>query len=137
MIESVEEPHEVRGDELAWFCVLADGVDLVLLVGDPDMCKESLPVEHQAGIVLANRNRDLSPVVVGLAPVRGRPVGIEVVERFVFRFQPILKLVASDLVVGHLGVFIVDLPAHDVGIVPEAHRHLLGDAAAEFQIVRR
>ena len=64
-------------------------------------------------------------------------MGIEVVERFVFRFQPILKLLARDLVVGHLGIFVVDLPAHDVGIVPEAHRHLLGDAAAEFPIVRR
>ena len=80
VIEAIEKSHEVAGDELPRFGVLADRVDLILLVGSPGSGDESFPVEHQSGIMLAHGNRNFSPVVVGLTPVRGSPVRVQVVE---------------------------------------------------------
>ena len=66
-------------------------------------------------------------------------MGIQVVEGLEFRFQPILKLPAGAIVEGHqcIPVFVVDLPAHNLGIMSEADCHLLGYLAAEFPITRR
>jgi hypothetical protein len=56
--------------------VFADGVDLVLLVRSPGVGDEALPIEHQTGIMAANRDGNFNPVVVGLAPVGSRPVRV-------------------------------------------------------------
>ena len=47
-------------------------------------------------------------------------------------------MLTGEGIVGHPGipVFVVNLPADDVGIVSEPHRHSQGDVAAELPIVR-
>src|SRR5208283_572637 len=50
------------------------------------------------------------------------------------RPQPVLELLARDLVPGEGAVLVVDLPAENAGIVAEPPGHLTGDAAAELAV---
>jgi len=95
MIDAIEVvSHEVAGDELMGIAHSANCVNLSLLIRGPRISDEPLPVQHQAGVVLANRDRDFAPVVVGLAPIGSGPVFVQRVECLVFCFQPILEVAA-------------------------------------------
>ena len=140
VIEAVEKSHEIRGDELARIGMRADRIDLGALENIPFGGAEAIPIEAQAGIVIADGDGNFRPLVVGLAPVGGGPVSVEVGERLVFRLQPIVEFLAGDAVVGEIveaAVFVIDLPANDVGIVAVTQRHLLGDFAREANVKRR
>src|SRR5581483_2737057 len=78
---------------------------------------------------------DLIPVAVGLGPVGGGPALVQVVEGLVVVAKPVLKLraVVGAFAVG--GVFVVDLPADDVGVVTEALGEFGGDDAAELAVL--
>src|SRR5580698_5847642 len=59
---------------------------------------------------------------------------VQAVERLVLRFQPLLEFLFGEVVIRRLGVFIVNLPADDVGIVAIALGHFSRDLTAEFAI---
>ena len=132
-----EESHHVGSDELALVAMGADSLDLITLIVAPSVGDEAHPFEAQARIAASFRNRYLRPIEVGLAPVAGRPVCVEIVEGLVLRFEPVLKVRAGVVVIADVGVFVVDLPSGDVGVVSEALRHLFGDAARELPVAGR
>src|SRR2546429_7076664 len=139
VIEAIEGvAHEIAGDELARIGKRADGTDLILLIARPGKGDEAFPIQHEAGIVRDVGDRDFSPIVVGFAPVGGRPLLIEKVERFVPGFKPIAELVPGVVVEGHLrvAVLVVNLPADDIGVVAVAPSHLGCNTPAEFAIAR-
>ena len=139
MIEAIEPTHKVSGDELTRLCTGTNGVNLRLLIARPAIGNEIFPFEHQSWIGALLRNRNLAPVVVGLAPVSSGPMRVEVFDGLEFFLQPILKLLSRAFIVGHqrVAVFVVDLPADDVRVVPIVLRHLLRNAAAEFAVLGR
>ena len=51
MIEAVEESHEIAGYELPRIGVIADRVDLILLVGSPGVGDKAVPIEINPGLV--------------------------------------------------------------------------------------
>ncbi len=100
MIERVEPvAHEIPGDELPRLDECLQRIDLVLLVVHPCISRKVFPLQHQSGIMFSYRDRDFSPIVIRLAPIRGPPVLIQRIQRVVFLFQPFLEL--------FLGVFVV------------------------------
>ena len=136
MIVAVEEAHHVGGDELAVVRVGADDVELIFLVAAPGVGDEALPAEEETGVAAGGFDRDLRPVVVGFAPVGGGPFVVEVVEGAVAGFEPVVEAGLVGGAVGFVGVFVVDLPADDVGIVAEAFGELLGHGAGKLTIFR-
>jgi len=139
VIEAVEKSHQVSGDKLPLLRLRANRIDLILLVTHPRVGNKVFPLQHQPGIIPFFRNGNLTPRIVSLAPVRGRPVLVQTIERFEFLFQPILKLPLTSRVIRHqrISILIVDLPAHHVGVVAKMPRHLQGDSPAQFPILRR
>ena len=137
VVELVEPTHGVGSDDLAGFAVGADCVDLDAVVAAPSVGDELLPVEQQAGVAVGLFDGDLRPVLVGFAPVGGGPTGVQVAERAVFRFEPLLELGTGVWAVAFVADFVVELPGDHVGVVAEASRHLrgdLGDQVAVFGI---
>ena len=92
MIEGIEPSHHVRGDLLPGIGVGANGVNLIALVTAPCITDKLLPLQEQAGISGAHWNRNLRPILIGLAPVGRRPARVQVLKRLVFPAQPLLKL---------------------------------------------
>src|SRR5580692_2061637 len=128
------EAADVGGDELTRISDLANHIDLHLLEVAPGVADEAAMVEQQAGIAAGAGQRNFFPAVVGLAPVGRDPGAIQRVERSIFPLEPCLELTAGLRVEGFFGVFIPNLPADDVWIVPEAARKLLRDGRAEFAV---
>jgi len=135
VIVAVEEAHHVGGDELATVRVGADDVKLVLLVAAPGVRHEALPTEKEARVAVGGFDGDLRPVVVGLAPVGGGPFVVEVVEGAVALVDPGIEAGLVGGAVRFAGVLVVDLPAHDIGVVAEAFGFLQGHGAGELTIL--
>ncbi len=134
MVVAVEEAHHVGGDELALVRVGAEDVELILLVAAPGVGDEALPAEEEAGVAAGGLDGNLRPVVVGLAPVGGGPAGVEVVEGVVVVFEPGVEAGLIGGAEGFVAVFVVDLPADDVGVVAEALGELEGHGSGELTI---
>src|SRR5215468_8951323 len=93
------------------------------------------PAEKEPCISLLDLTRTLVPGGVGLTPIRRRPASVKVVERAIVFLQPLLKLRPGAGVEGNLGIFVVDLPAEYVWIMPKTMCHLFGDLACELPIL--
>ncbi len=118
------ERHEVRGDGDVGVrpdrVALGDEARPELVVAEP--CE----VETLGGVDHARRGGgqpDLLPVAVALAPERGAPPGVELVEGAVARTQPVAERVQSVLGVvlrdGH-AVLVVHVPERERGVGPVA-----------------
>ena len=82
MIEAVEPAHKIVRNPGCFGDVRANAVDLQLLIGAVGVGDEVLEFQPQPRVMPArNREGNLVPVEVGLAPVGGGPVCVEVVER--------------------------------------------------------
>ncbi len=101
----------------------------------PDLADEVPPVEQQGRVFVAGADWDLVEVVVGLAPVGGRPFRVKVLDGAVFLLQELVELRFGFGIKGIVGVFVVELPADDVGVVAVALRHLGGDGAGKFTVL--
>src|SRR5204863_4299781 len=60
MIVPIEEPHKVGGDELSRIRVFANDFDLNALIFVVLVRHKSLPLEHERGVVWANRDWNFS-----------------------------------------------------------------------------
>src|SRR5271166_2759763 len=112
----------------------ADDVDLIRGIALPGIAYEALPLKKQGGIFIVASDRDLVEGVVGLAPVGGGPVLVEVGNGSVLVGEPRVELGFGFGIEGNLTVFVVQLPADDVGVVAEMDSHLLGDGAGELAV---
>ncbi len=84
MVKSAEPAHEIvrnpgGGGELRAERIHLQFLEILIGAGD-----KAFEGQHQAGVVRPNRQRNLRPVVIGLAPVGGRPMRIERLERAIF-----------------------------------------------------
>ena len=109
---------------------------LIALVAAPGVGDELLPVEKKAGVAVGLLDGNLVPRAVSFAPVGGGPAGVEVVQCLVLGLEPLLELRARLGAEIFAVVFVVDLPANDVGVVAEALGKFGGDDAAELAVFR-
>ncbi|OQA46003.1 MAG: hypothetical protein BWY52_01008 [Chloroflexi bacterium ADurb.Bin325] len=123
VVEAVEPAHEVVGDPDALAQLRAQRIDLHLLVLAIALGDETLPVEHQPRVVVADRRGDLLPVGVGLAPVGGGPARVQLVQAAVARLEKGLELAPALGAVADPVVLVIELPADDVRVLAEALAH--------------
>src|SRR5882672_7462539 len=76
VIVAVKEAHEIGSDELTRVSVFADDINLNALILVVLVSHEAFPLQHECGIMGADGNWNLAPVVVGLAPVGSRPTRV-------------------------------------------------------------
>ena len=88
--------------------------------------------QSQAGIVRAEGEGDLIPGRIGLAPVARGPMRIERAQRAVLRLQIVLEKLPTMFTVADAIVFVVQLPADDVGIVSETRGHGANNPSGRF-----
>ncbi len=134
LVEAVEPAHGVGGDELARVSVGANRRNLVDRVALPGLADETLPVEEEGGIFVILTDGDFVEVVVGLGPVGGSPLLVQVRDGAVLLLQPGVELPLGGGAEIGLGIFVVELPADDVGIMAKVNRHLLGNVMSELTV---
>src|SRR5919108_1158227 len=81
MIEAIEPAHEIVGDPDLGPQMLAKHIHLQTLELTIALRDEALELQHQPGIMRADRDGDLIPGGIGLAPVARRPVLVESIQR--------------------------------------------------------
>ena len=134
----------VGRDEVTSFKIWPHNIRLILCKADRTVRNKAVIIQHLMGIMSmiehADRQTDLIPAAITLAPENRSPGIIQGLQILILRLQPDLEgrpVCVRIKLIGLTVDLVVDLPADDLGVPSEVLCHLCGDNTAFIQINRR